>query len=393
MFRTSLADSDSYIGNKRNDEAMQDRNYIQPIVAEAVHIDTVRLSHAYRPSDLPSLEKLEMLKFDMNFRRRKGNRICTANLKPFGNGKDDPHLRVILAENTVNYSGISIECSLAKLVNESGIGEQTDEDINRALDAIEDFIKDKLGVQFNVRTSKVGRFDVNADFPVGAGRIKLFQNVLSRPHSSLIPSTFGNSTFYYFNKSRTFAVYDKRKELEKQFKQGKVSREDVLKAEGLLRVEGRLKTPQVISRFAKKLSLENNAADLMTKDVALAFISEAITQLNLDKPKFAAGARSSMLIEEFGKDAAEMLGILLYKELLGEDFWKELGWTESTYYRRKRELVAANLWNISPYEALPALVVLPDDNNSTSLSNLTPLEPPSPIAKDSSQRSGFLKRI
>jgi hypothetical protein len=373
---------------------MQDRNYIQPIVATAVHIDTVRLSHVYRRSDLPSLERLEELHFDINFKRRKDNRICTARLRPSGSRSSEPHLTVILSENVYSYSGIKIECSLAKLVDGTGIGEQTEKDIDCALDAVEDDIRNILAVEFDARTAKVGRFDVNADFPVGDERISLYKESLSRPHSRLIPSTFGDSTNYFYNSSRTFAIYDKKKEMERQFKKGNVSREDVLAAEGLLRVESRLKTPESVRRFAKKLSISNIVNELITKDVALALISEAITQLNLDKPKLSTEARSSMLIEQFGKHAAEMLGTLMYKELLGEDFWKELGWTESTYYRRKRELVAANLWNVSPYEALPALVVLPDDdNNPTSLSPLTPQGTPTAPTVEASPRKSFLKRV
>jgi hypothetical protein len=372
---------------------MQDRNYVQPIVAEAVHIDTVRLSHTYRLSELPSLETLRKLNFDMNFKTRRGGRTCAAHSKPFGRREGDPHITIILSENVSSYSGMIIECSLAKLVNGTGLGKQTDEDIACGLDAIEDCIRILIGFDFDARTARVRRFDVNADFRVGGGRILLFEKALSRPHSSLTPSNIAGTTVNFYNKSRAFAIYDKKKEMERRFKEGRVSLEDVSAAEGLLRIESRLQTPAAISRFAKKLSLKNIANDLMTTDVALAFISEGVTQLSLDKPKFSTEARSSMLIEEFGKDAAEMLGTLMYKELLGEDFWKDLGWSKSTYNRKKRELVAANLWNISPYEALPALVVLPDDNNSTSLSNLTPLETASPVVKDSSQRGGFLKRI
>lgn len=379
---------------------MGDRNYIEPIVAKGVHIDTVRLGHAYRQSDLPSVERLQELKFDINIKVRKGNRIYTAHSKPFGNRPGEPHISVILSENKYSYSGIKTECSIAKLVNGTGLGKQTDEDIGCSLNWIEEIIGMVLGIKFDARTAKVGRFDVNADFHVGSERIQLFEKSLSRPHARLKPSTFGDSSIYFSNGSRAFAIYDKQKEVEKRFKEGKVSREDVIAAEGLLRVESRLLTPQAVSRFAQKLSCGNIAGELMTTDVALAFISESITQLRLDKPKFSAEARSYMLIEQFGKDAAKMLGILMYKELLGEEFWKELGWKESTYYRRKKELVEANLWNTSPYEALPALVVLPDDdNNPTSLSPVTPKDLPTALPTATAEGSatppkrGFIRRV
>jgi hypothetical protein len=378
---------------------MEDRNFIQPIVAKAIHIDTVRLSHAYRSLDLPSYARLKELRLDIHSKRRKGNWIHTAYAKPFGNRPGEPHISVILSENPYSYSGIKIECSLAKLVDGTGISRQTDKDIDSGLDAIEDTIRMVTGVEFDARTAKVGRFDVNADFPVGAERIKLYEEALSRPHASLTPGTFGDSSKYFFNGSRTFAIYDKQKEVETRFKKGKASREEVIAAQGLLRIEGRLKTPQAVSGFAKKLSCSNIACELITTDVALAFSSDLITQLSLDKPKFSGEARTSMLIEEFGKNAPEMIGILMLKEWRGEEFWKELGWTETMYYRKKRVLVAANLWNTSPYEALPALVILPDDdNNPTSLSPVTPTDLPQALptaegeATPTPPKRGFLKR-
>lgn len=350
---------------------MGERNYIQPIVAEAVHIDTVRLSHAYRASDLPSPERLiKELGFIVNTNQLRDNIVHTAHSKAFGSKISEPHLTVIQSENRYKYSGINIECSLAKLESGTGTGKQHDEDIGCALDAIEDFIRGRIGVEFDAQTAKVRRYDVNADFPVGEERIPLYLETLSRPHARLLHSRVGHTTNYFTNRQRGFVAYGKMAEMQKQFKEGKVTREDVLAAEGIIRIEKRLYQSQAVNRFANSLRVINEARQLLTKAVATKFISDAIAELNLDKPKFSADAKSELLIERFGKRATEMMGVLTYREILGEDFWVRLGWGSQTYDRRKKDLKKHNLWDISPAEALPALLVLPDDadNNSTSLS-------------------------
>jgi hypothetical protein len=338
---------------------MQARHLLQPIIAEAVHIDSVRIGHRYRVSDLPPPKELKILGFDLSFKIRGKNAITTAKPNPTFSTSNDPYIKITSSSNPHSYSGISVSCSLAKLVNGNGLGEQTDDDIECALDAIEDFIRTRLGMDFDAPTAKVSRFDVNGDFRVGEERIKLYLNSLSRPNSRLVQSTFGDSTNYFYNGSRAFAVYGKREEMENQYKNGKATLDDVAAADGLLRVETRLKNTESIKRFAKGQSIQTFAKDLFTKAVASTFMSEALQQLDLDQEKISVDAREHVLIQAFKKDAAEMLGILQYRGLLGEDFWKQLGWNQQMYYRKKKELVSANLWNVSPAERLPALVVMP----------------------------------
>lgn len=336
---------------------MQGRTFLPPIVADAVHIDSVKLSHSYRASELPSPTDLVKMGFDLTFKTRGNNEITTARPKQALSTSSGPYITVIRSSNNYAYSGIAVEVSLMKLGTYSGLGVQSNEDIEWGLDAIGDVVRDKLNVSFDARTAKVSRFDVNADFNVGEQRIKLYIDSLSRPYSRLTPSTFDDSTVYYYNGSRTFAVYGKRKEMEKQFKKGKVMKQDVDAAEGLLRVEMRLKTPHAVKQYAKKIPVKALAKDLFTEAIASKLMSETINQLDLDKAKISMDARAELLIKEFGFDAPEKLGILRYKELFGEDFWIKLGWSKSTYYRKRKELENVNLWSVSPDEALPALVI------------------------------------
>lgn len=303
---------------------MQGRTYLPPIEADAVHIDTVKITHAYLATDLPLRQELMKLGFDVTLKQRGGNDITTARPKYHVSMSNDPYITVIRSSNNHSYSGITVECSLMKLVNYTGLGEQTEVDIDCGLDAIEDAVRSKLNVNFDARTAKVSRFDVNADFNVGEQRIRLYIDSLSRPYSRLTPSTFDDSTAYYYNGSKTFAIYGKRKEMEKQFRKGKVMKHDVDAAEGLLRVEMRLKTPDAVKKYAKKIPAKAIAKDLFTEAIASNLISETINQLDLDRAKISMDARADLLIQEFGFKAPEKLGILQYKELLGEDFWVTL---------------------------------------------------------------------
>jgi hypothetical protein len=62
---------------------MQARHFIQPIMAEAVHIDSVRLSHAYLARALPSPQDLSNAGFDLTYKNRKGSDIVTAHRNGF----------------------------------------------------------------------------------------------------------------------------------------------------------------------------------------------------------------------------------------------------------------------------------------------------------------------
>jgi hypothetical protein len=345
---------------------MQDRIFVAPIPASAVHIDTVRLSHSYRSADLPPPDDLLRSGFEVKKKYRGDNLIHTAISKPYRDTSSEPQIFIVRSE--YGYCGISSEFSVAKLVSGSGLGIQTDEDIECALDSLVGFICQKTGVEFDTATAKVNRFDVNADFPVGEERIRLYEEAASRPYSRLTPCSVGETTKYFSNKSQGYALYGKMAEVSKRFKEGRVSQDDVLAAEGLLRLERRLYNTGAVNRFAAKNSLQARAEKLLTTQTAHMLITEMVAQLRLDKEKFSMEARDELLIKYFGKKAPEKLGILKYRELFGEDFWKKLGWDKQMYGRKKKPIIEANLWDVSPAEALPALVIPSLYNNPTSLS-------------------------
>ncbi len=342
-------------------------NIPQSILAKALHIDTIRISHYCRPYDLPPPEELEDKGFELTYKRRKGsNNIMTAHLKP--NNFRHYHLTVIKSD--FGYSGVNIELSLAKFLDNSGLGGlgiQSDDDIERGFESIEDIINGQVGVSFNVRTAKVSRLDVNADFPVGEDRIQSYINAISRPNARFTPAGFGDSTKEFFNKSRKLIVYGKYKEVEKRWKKGKATDEQLEAAKGLLRVEVSLrKSP--LDRLAKKRNVAAETSKLINLSVANHIVSEGLHQLRLDMKRTSYEKLYRLMSEHFGRNAPLMLGIVQYRAVYGDDFWKIFGWSQATYHRKIKKLKEANLWDISADEELPALIVPEAYNNSTSLS-------------------------
>lgn len=332
------------------------------IAASAIHLDTVQIGHAYKVSDLPPPDELSRRGFEISFKERESSGdIIIGRFRPLSKQSHEPRLTVIRSEQ--GYCGIKAELSIAKLLDGSGLGSQTDEDIECALDAIEGSIRQRTGVDFNSRTAKVKRLDVNADFPVGEHRVRPYVRAISCRSARMTRGTVGDTTTQFHNRSRKLVVYGKLAEVRKQYCSRAASREDVEAARGLLRVESRLMAAPLI-RLAGKFDVPADAGHLLTMGVAHRIMVEAIAELNLDRPKPSNQHRAQLLLQHFGKDAPSMLGILEWRALHGEGFWREIGWSQATYYRNRKRLQTANLWDFSPAGELPALLLPADANNN-----------------------------
>lgn len=337
------------------------------ITATAIHIDTVQLSHAYRRADLPSSDELLKRDFSISFKERAPSGvICNASFRPFGKKAREPRLNVTISDG--GYCGITAELSIAKLLDGNGLGNQTAEDIECALDAVQDFIRQRVGVEFEAATAKVKRLDANADFPVGENRIHSFVRSIKCPSSRMTQGTLGRTTVNFFNRSRTLIVYGKRAEVEAQFKRNAATAANVEAATGLLRVESRLRGPQ-IQRLAKKLGVPAVAGDLLTLPAAERIVCAALNELGLDTPKTTAQTRDGKLVEVFGGDAPAMLGILEWKARYGEEALRKI-WSRSKFYRLRGQLIETDFWLATAGEELPALSVSGVSNNNPSYSNL-----------------------
>src|SRR4051812_2441191 len=118
---------------------------MEVITANAVHVDTVQLSHVCRLADLPLPEMLVQHGFEISLKESDATgSITTARFRPLSKNSHEPRLTVTRTEK--GYCGIRTEVSIAKLLDGNGLGIQTDEDINCALDAIEDTIRQRIGI-------------------------------------------------------------------------------------------------------------------------------------------------------------------------------------------------------------------------------------------------------
>ena len=155
--------------------------------------------------------------------------------------------------------------------------------------------------------------------------------------------------------------------MKQQCKKGTATPEDVRAATGLLRIENRVRGTASINALAKKVQVTASSGNLVTMNTAAYMVDDALSELRLRRPKASASARMQMLIEKFGKKAPEMIGVLELRAHYGEDFWKILGWSQATYYRTRRQLRQANLWDTSPLGELPALALDLDSYNKSNL--------------------------
>lgn len=337
------------------------------IVPVAIHIDTVRIAHAYSRDTLPSPSELLAGGFDLAYKHRDSSGdICNATLQPMPGKGHWPHIFVTLSQ--YGYNGVSAEVSLAKLFTGHGLGQQTEDDIDCALSDIGVFVRDRVGVEFDAQTAKVKRLDANADFDVGESRIQPFVRSVSCRSSRLTRGTVGTTTAQFFNRSRSLVVYGKRAEMEAQYRRNAVTADDVDAATGLLRVEARLYGPQ-IQRLAKKLGVPAEAGYLLSLPVAESVVSSALTELGLDTPKNSAQAIGQRLVETFGADAPAMLGVIEWRRRYGEESLREL-WSQSKYYRVRGQLLKSDFWLSQEDEELPALTVEDVSNNIKYYSNL-----------------------
>jgi hypothetical protein len=189
----------------------------------------------------------------------------------------------------------------------------------------------------------------------------------------MTPGKVGTTTAQHFNGSRTLVAYGKLEEMQKQFRKGVASAEDVEAAKGLLRIESRLKK-SALTKLAENHSVACEAQELLTFPVAHDILSKTLSDLTFDKPKISPYKRDQELVKHFKSDALKMAGLIEWRKRYGDDFWKFIGMPSSTYYRLRSQLQEANLWNASATVELPALA-LSSDLSSDLYNNPTLLSP------------------
>lgn len=321
-------------------------------------IDTVRVAHIEKLPPLPVLR-------ERNFRGYHdpwtGELVRWVNNPPKGS-----HLpRLTWSFHEAAPSRLFAEVSLAKMVLGTNVKTPSDSDIERGLDLLSDYVSEVAGVNFDSRQSLVNRVDYAENWSVGEGNIKPYVAALSRASLPYMKRQMnGDTTTTFRSRSRSFQVYGKFAEVEKQFRLGRASESELLAAVGVIRAESRFLSPQACGRLAKRLEFPDRTAQhLLTGDVARKVLGQTLEQLSLDKPIIPVESRIDLLREHFGggRVLTTLIAFVVLHDRYGDEFWRDasLGWSRASYYRAAKKLREAGLLLESPVgRTLPPLRIV-----------------------------------
>ncbi len=264
---------------------------------------------------------------------------------------------------------LTAEFSAPYLIHGTNALDADNLDIAVTLDAVSDYVASKTGVDCDSRKALVGRVDYAANFAVGADIIPLYlEAALEAKVSRLKPPRreSGTSVCVDGSNRRKIQLYDKHADVLDKIEKGRlegkfadIARETSL---GVLRLESRFTTTQLVKRLAKALDIERTPESMLTCETADKVIAMELKKLSLDKPVESESARLDSLIETFGSKAADFYGFLALRDRFGDEFYRfeHLGISKAKYYRKVRELKAAGLWlSVASERPLSALSEVP----------------------------------
>lgn len=258
-----------------------------------------------------------------------------------------------LAHECDRSAVVMIEMSLANFWRkESGHALSTDAEITAALSATSRAASTLAHADLDLREMLVRRIDFYRDFRVGSDVMSYLAAARTATPTRLKLMQFDDSV-YFQNATRAIVAYDKGAERRER----KATDQEVEASRGLLRVEHRLMNTRACTYHARRAGCASRSArNLVSAAVSDFFVAEALRLLGLDQPVGGADERLAALVEAFGRDAAEMVGLLILRNSLGENFWQQLGWSPSTFARKRRLLQRGGFWLAAPNpRQLPAL--------------------------------------
>jgi hypothetical protein len=302
---------------------------------------------------MPPADELRGRGFDLQFGVSAKGRWAKAVRRPPSDGA--PFVNWLSSERGGNT--LVIEGSLSNLWLRTTGQELEEESIVPALNELAAHVERITDVPFDARRARVLRTDFFRDFDVGEENVKPFLDAASQaspPRLERIRWT--DSTLYYRSKARgrEITLYSKFAEATSNRRKFKG---DSGRWRGILRLEARFRSSRSCSRLARRLQVpDNSAGELLTGRVWEVAMSDALRALNLDSPTPTHDERIRLLLEQCPADAAELLGLLIYRELLGDDCGQAFGWSPSTFRRKRRRLITLGLWSsTSTPRQLPGL--------------------------------------
>jgi hypothetical protein len=303
-------------------------------------IDTIKIAHIIPNWLLPVM--LESLAWQEHFDEFTGRRVGWSYKEK--EGSKYPYLHLFTAPDGIIY--LSVRISLPAFIFGSNVCLLNQSQVESGLNKLSEYITGKIGLNFNAKTAAVWEVHFTKDYYIGEYMMPF---VISNLAEMNIPrfkrGGYSDSTLYFHsrgkgkeeNKPRTICIYPKQKDcIDKSF-----SKEDIQKAEGMMRLEFRYKTPKAVKRRVKGLRLENDETQYVltqaNSDSVLAPIQEQILLLmeQTDAPE-----RIIKLTTIYGnRRAATLIQFLVNQHYFGRDFHriKPLGFSRSSYYTCQKD--------------------------------------------------------
>jgi hypothetical protein len=299
---------------------------IQSILEASSMIDTVQIRRAYKNKSEPPFGF---------FQTRKNGDTITYARNP-ARGSHLPRLTWTHQERT-GASWLSSEVSLPKFYFGNNVEMLNPEQLKTALCDVQDYVETTTELPFDVPSAKLGRVDYGYNFQMNDERVvkaylRSFNGLYLARYKRV---SIDDETVTMKSKSRETCIYSK---FQESFKQKDISSELLERASGILRFEPRFKTRPACTRLASSLGLENNVQSLLTPETAKGQIQAEIQRLGIGKTITSEKFMIELLIEKFGKRAADYYGFLKVRELLGDSFWTDGTISRATYFRKTKEL-------------------------------------------------------
>jgi hypothetical protein len=281
-----------------------------------------------------------------------------------------PHITWIEAPDRLHWLTVSV--SLPKMLFGSNVQTlKSDEEISSGLQAISKLVSECSSASFDALSANVSRVDFCHDWHLTPTEVLEYLKAIGG--SSLPRMTrclIDDGTAQFSNKSEAVVVYDKFQEVMFRLSKGSASHKEVSASVGVLRLENRFRKRKACQRLAQKLSLPDaQAKHLLTSSVAIAVLTDKMSQLGLDGPLETSDERLTRLREfyGFGPRFFALAGFMTACDKYGAEKMVALGMGRANYYRKRRDLQRAGVWLTSFSKGSLAPLRLSNDWNKAKV--------------------------
>jgi hypothetical protein len=302
--------------------------------------DTIKIAQIIPGLLLPEI--LASLPWQEHFDKFTGKRIGWSYKEK--EGSKYPYLYLFTAPDAITYLWVRI--SLPAFIFGSNVSLPNQLHVNLGLDNLSEYVTERICFDFDAKTALVWEVHFTRDYYVGEHLMNLVISNLAEMNIPRFQRGRYRDTSLYFHskgkgkeedKPRTICIYPKQKDcIDKGF-----SKEDIQKAEGMLRVEPRYNNPDAVRRLVKKLNLpDTQAQTILTQEVSNAVIAPIQKQILLLLEATHAPQRIIKLTTIYGnRRAATLTQFLVNQHFFGRDFYrlKHLGFSRSSYFACQKD--------------------------------------------------------